>query len=195
MADLFKPTYTILLPADASIVTKKGQRFARFRQRGGRVVLAPLSEDGTRCTVESPKWYGKYRDADGIERKQPLYTDRTASEQQLAELVRQAERKQAGLVDPFEPHRERLLSDHLDDFRRHLESKGNSTTHVDLTHARVKSLLAGLPVRPHGRPVGIPRGRLAERATRRRHGHHDQQPLSHGHQGILPLAGEGPADG
>ena len=34
MATLFKPTYTIPLPADAKIVTRDEKQFARFKRKG-----------------------------------------------------------------------------------------------------------------------------------------------------------------
>lgn len=58
MADLFKPTYTRLIPSDAKIITKNGKRFARLKQKGGRVVTAPILDDGKRCRVESSNWHG-----------------------------------------------------------------------------------------------------------------------------------------
>src|SRR5262249_39576820 len=103
---LRKILYTKPLPPDAEIFTRKGKRFARFKTRKGKVVEAPLSEDGQRIRLLSRKWYGEYRDADGIEQCVPLATDKTAAGQMLAALVKKAE--------------------HLADFRHYLEAKGNS---------------------------------------------------------------------
>src|SRR5262249_28582986 len=50
----------------------------------------------------SKKWYGEYRDADGILRCVPLSADKTASEQMLAELGRKEERVPAGGLTPSE---------------------------------------------------------------------------------------------
>jgi hypothetical protein len=83
---LFKPTYTKPIPEAAEIVTKEGKRFARFSDPRGRKVLAPLTEDGTKILLESRKWYVKYKDAAGVERKKPGYTDRGATEQLAANL-------------------------------------------------------------------------------------------------------------
>ena len=67
----------------------------------------------------------------------------TASQQRLNELIREAERAAAGLVDPFADQRKRSLTDHVADFRQHLESKGGSTQHVSMTVSRIESTFAG----------------------------------------------------
>src|SRR5262249_48707535 len=121
MAHLRKPPYTKPLPPDAEIFTRRGQRFARFKDRKGKTIEAPMSEDGQRIRLLSKKWYGEYRDAHGIVRCVPLSTDRTAAEQMLAERVKRAELGKVGVTDPFEDYRKRPLADHLDDFRRYLE--------------------------------------------------------------------------
>ena len=65
----FKKSYTRPVPADTKIVKKQvrenGQPvrkpFAKFKQRGGRVVEAPISDDGTRYRVPSGKYYGRIK--------------------------------------------------------------------------------------------------------------------------------------
>ncbi len=151
MAQVFKQTYTKPVPADAEIVTKtvtrngvkSAQRFVRFKQRSGRTITAPLTDDGQRYQLESKKYYGRYRDADDVLQKVPLATDKDAAETMLVELKRKAERQRQGMVDPFEDHRKRPLSEHLADFRRHLEAKGNSPKHVKQTCYRVQSICDG----------------------------------------------------
>ena len=72
----------------------------------------------------------------------PGYTDKDATLQLAAELERKAERRQAGLSDPFDDHRAGKLGDHLADFRRHLEAKANSEKHVDQTN-RIERVMQG----------------------------------------------------
>src|SRR5215831_14574808 len=64
---------------------------------------------GKKLKKRARKWYIEYRDADGIVRRVPGYVDRRATEQLAAELERKAERRQAGLTDPFDDHRKRPL--------------------------------------------------------------------------------------
>ena len=47
----------------------------------------------------------------------------------VADLKRKAMQCRAGVADPFEAHRKRPLSEHLADFEKSLEHKGNTTTH------------------------------------------------------------------
>jgi excisionase family DNA binding protein len=142
MSNLRRVPYTKPVPEGAEIVTKKGERFARFK-RGGKTVEAPLNEDGTRIRLLSKKWYGEYTDADGRERCVPLFTDKTASEQELARLVREAELGKAGVVDPFAAHRKRPLAEHLRDFAGALRAKGDTAKHVDLCLTRLRAALDG----------------------------------------------------
>src|SRR4051794_7603376 len=53
----------------------------------------------------------------------PLATDKTVAQQMLADLVRQAERGQAGIADRFQEHRATPIVEHLAAWRRALEEK------------------------------------------------------------------------
>jgi integrase len=65
----------------------------------------------------------------------------------LNELVFKAERQQAGISDPFEKHKKDPVSKHVADFRRHLESKNNSSGYVETTVSRVKKIFEGCKFR------------------------------------------------
>ena len=99
--------------------------------------------DAQRVDEKSSKWYGRFRSPDGIVRVVPLFKDKTASRQRLAELERKAEQSDSGLLDPFEKSRKEPLADHVAAFRQHLESKGNSEQHVALTVARCEAAFFG----------------------------------------------------
>jgi site-specific recombinase XerD len=94
-----------------------------------------------------PKWWGQYKDADGITRRVSLSSNKTAANQMLAELVKQAELGKAGLVNPFAVHLTKPIGDHLDGFRDSLRSKDNTPQHVDLTLARVRVICEGCGLR------------------------------------------------
>ncbi len=142
MAHIFKVKTTKPVPSDAEIVSKNGRSFVRLK-RSGRTVIIPVNECGTRFTQESRKWYIQYRDATGCWQRVPGYADKEATAQLAAELERKAERRQSGLGDPHEDGKSKLLTDHLAAFRRYLESKGNSSKHVDHTCRRIERVLAG----------------------------------------------------
>jgi hypothetical protein len=71
----------------------------------------------------SCKWYGCYRDADGLERIEPLSTNKEAAKQMLNGLVDKVEREKVGWVDPYESHRPRPLVEHLADFEQEVRTK------------------------------------------------------------------------
>jgi integrase len=143
MARVFKPTYPKPLPPDAQVITQAGRPHARFKDRQGKTVLAPLSEDGSKVLLQTAKWYVEYRDASGVVRKVPGYTDKKATEQLAADLERRAARQQVGLIDPFEEQRKRPLAEHLADYRRELESRDNTPSYVADVSARLTALVDG----------------------------------------------------
>ena len=99
---------------------------------------------GARAIRErSRKWYGEYQDAEGRTRRVPLATDKSAAQAKLGEILKKVERKQAGLFDPYESHEARPLTEHLDDYRLFLRSKGSTEKHVSQTIKRIETLLKG----------------------------------------------------
>ena len=116
-------------------------------------IVRYVDADGKRCSKStsgakkvkerSKVWSARFRDADDILREVSLFRDKTASQQRLNELIREAERAEAGLVDPFADQRKRPLTDHVAAFRQHLESKANSVEHVSLTTARIQAVFKG----------------------------------------------------
>ena len=143
MARVYKPTYTKPVPPDAEIVVRNGKRFVRIKKRNGRADFAPLTQDGLRCLLEAEHWYARYKDANGVWRKKKGYTDKEATEELARKLQRHADREKEGLTDPFESQRSRPLIEHLDDYRRYLEAKGNGVDHVALTISRIQRALVG----------------------------------------------------
>ena len=112
MASLFKPTYSARDPKTGETKPRKAR-----------------------------KWYGQFRDGDGILQRIPLSTDKTAAQQMLNALVRRAEMEKAGINDPFREHRARPLSAHLDDFEEAQRAKGSTAKQVDLVCKRVRRIV------------------------------------------------------
>ncbi len=92
---------------------------------------------------KSRKWWIKYRDADGFVRRVPGCTDKAATLQMAAKLERAAELKKAGVNDPYETHRKRPLSEHLDAYERFLKAKGTSPQHVFQVISRARKVMQG----------------------------------------------------
>ncbi len=85
---------------------------------------------GEKVKAKSKKWWGRYTDAIGREKRVPLATDKRAAQVMLNEIVNRIEREQAGLADPFEEHARRPLSEHIDAYEAHLQYKGNSEQYI-----------------------------------------------------------------
>lgn len=105
------------------------------------VITDPRS--GERVTTKSKKWWGRFKDERGVERRVPLATDKVAAQAMLNELVVKAERRKAGRADPFEDHARRPLAEHLEAFKDHQEGKGNSGQHVGEIVEKLRKIIAG----------------------------------------------------
>src|SRR5579875_433317 len=113
---------------------------ASLYRKSGRVTDP---KTGEKIKTKSEKWWGRYRDENGAERRVPLTVDKAAAQAMLNELVKKVERRIAGLVDRFDEHRKRPIGDHLADFERHLKSKGIGAEQVQLVASRSRRILEG----------------------------------------------------
>lgn len=90
-------------------------------------------ETGEKTIRQTRKWYGQYRDVNGVLQRVPLCADKTAAKAMLMDLVRDTERRVAGLIDPATNQLSRLLSEHIDEYRTHLVAKARSEKHIGET--------------------------------------------------------------
>jgi len=95
---------------------------------------------GKTVTRQSAKWHIKYVDADGIERRVAAYKDKTASQQLAAKLEKESELARAGVVDKYKEHRQRPLSEHLQEFRDSLINKGTTEKQANQVYNRTVSV-------------------------------------------------------
>lgn len=107
-------------------------------------------QTGKLVQTKSKKWWGRYRDHLGIDRRVPLARDKTAAQAMLNELILKAERRAAGQVDPWEDHLKRPIKDHIDDFRLYLEYKGNPAEYASQLSTRVRKVVTGCKWRSIG---------------------------------------------
>ncbi len=108
-----------------------------------KMVIVTDPKTGQKVKAKSKKWWGRYRDENGMERRVPLATDKTAAQAMLNELVKKVERRAAGIVDRFDEHRKRPIGEHLADFERHLKSKDISPEQVKLVVSRSRRIIDG----------------------------------------------------
>ena len=146
MARIFKQTYTKPLPEAAEVFTRKGKRYARFKDKKGKTAGAPLSRDGTKIIIETTKWYIDYKDASGKSCRVAGYTDRKATEQKATELERTAERIRSGYRPKEHDALARPLMEHLAEFRENLLAKGTTQKQARQTHNEIERILVGCQI-------------------------------------------------
>ncbi len=118
MASLFKPTIISYRLANGSTRATDGQRVTKD------------TPGAVRHERKAKKWYGRFTDAQGEKQRVPLSTKRDVAQQMLGNLIEKREQTKAGNVDPFEDHRNRPLTKHLDEWEKTLTADGITGRHV-----------------------------------------------------------------
>lgn len=149
MAHVRRPTYTRSVPAGAERVeVKVGGEIvpcARWKARDKRVITAPLSADGTRCTVTLDVFYGYYTDHRGDGQSVKLHRDKRASERELDEIVRREERIAQGDISPASARRGgRLAAELVDEWLQAKADDGRTGGHIDTNRMRLARVLGAL---------------------------------------------------
>jgi len=129
---VFKPTVTKPKPSGAETFVRKGERYARWKDRKGKTQTAPLTKgkDGSdRIVIESSRYVAKYRDGTGVVRVVPTgCRDEQAARRVLGDLERRGELVRAGVMSAAESavgdHQATTLAGHLDAFDEHHQAKG-----------------------------------------------------------------------
>jgi integrase len=148
MGTVFRKTFTKPIPKGAEIIERKGQRFARWRDRKGklRTELVTVGKDGTdRLLIETGPFYAKYRDGQGTVREVATgCRDETAARKKLSDLEREAELVKVGILTPAEQqqagHSGKPLTEHLAAFDEHLQAKGVTEVHREDTGRYLRRL-------------------------------------------------------
>jgi integrase len=104
----------------------------------------PAVRDGKPVYIRTKKWYVEYADAQGVTRRVPGYTDKTATEQLEAELVRQVERERVGIVDVSFDHLNAPISQHMEDWFADLTRAGRSTSYIRNVQSRLGKMQGDL---------------------------------------------------
>ncbi|HQR44354.1 MAG TPA: hypothetical protein PLX97_16775, partial [Gemmatales bacterium] len=95
------------------------KKFTTWKLNGKRVPAGTVGAE--KVVIESTKYYAK------LNGKQiPLSADKDVARKKLRKLAGDAELRGVGLVDPFEPHRNKPLEDHLKDYDAILNGKGST---------------------------------------------------------------------
>jgi integrase len=99
------------------------------------------SATGERVAVKVRKWYGKYRDADGVDRRVPLCQDKQAAQAMLTDIVRRVERIKAGIVDAVAERLNDPVAKHALEYKTHLEANARSEDYVAETIRKITSIV------------------------------------------------------
>jgi excisionase family DNA binding protein len=114
MAHLIKPWIVRYVDAEGRRVGKDTPGAIQIRER-------------------AKKWYGQGVPGWPKDKRVPIATHKATAQAYLNRMVQEALRGQAGLTDQYREHNARPLAEHLTDYRRLLEAKDDSPTHVRKT--------------------------------------------------------------
>jgi len=98
---------------------------------------------GKTIRKQSQYWYIDYKTAEGTRKRVRAFKDKAATSQLAAQLEREAEQAQVGIIDRYKEHRKRSLTEHLEDFYNSLLAKGNTEGYAKQTKYRVKQVIEG----------------------------------------------------
>ncbi|GHV09206.1 hypothetical protein AGMMS50229_18940 [Campylobacterota bacterium] len=93
---------------------------------------------GKKTKTASPKWWGRYRDAIGVERRISLATDKKVSQLKLNEIVEKVKQEKLGMIDPTEAEMKKPIQTHLDDYEQHLKTKNNEPRYIQEVIGKIK---------------------------------------------------------
>jgi integrase len=113
----------------------------RYVDRAGHRV--PKGTPGAKKVRErSSVWYGQYK-VNGRWKREPLYSDKEASRQKLAEKVKGVERGEVGLVNPHKDALERDIEHHVKDYITHITTEGLNAKHISERERLLRSVISG----------------------------------------------------
>lgn len=104
-------------------------------------IIVTDPKTGQKVKQKSVKWWGRYRDVHGGEKRVPLARDKAAAQAMLNELVRKVELTQAGRIDPYDEQAKVPLNKHVAAFQQHLVGKANSAKHIHGVMAKIRKVV------------------------------------------------------
>jgi hypothetical protein len=110
---------------DAAAMCGCGAKLWRSRCAYG---LTPKT--GARSERPSGKWWGRYRDAEGIMRRVSLASSKAVAQRMLAEIVEKVELQKPGVVTTLENDARKPIEEHLAEFESHLKAKNNHPRYI-----------------------------------------------------------------
>jgi integrase len=117
------------------------RKYTKVDPKTGKKIIDPKT--GRPKQFLTDKWYGQYRDLSGHVHRVPLATDKVAAQQMLADLVKKAERRQAGVTDPFEQHVWRPLGEHVDDYESSIVANERTERYAGEVAQKLRAMVEG----------------------------------------------------
>ncbi len=154
MATVFRKTFTKPLHEGAELFTRKGQRFARWKDTKDKTRIAKVTvpEKGKnagkhRIVMAAGTFTAKFRDGQGVVREVATgCRSEQAARQVLADLVKRTEHVKGGILtvaqDAMIDHQGTPLAEHFDAYLGHMESKGTTGEHRKTTRAYLDRIAA-----------------------------------------------------
>jgi hypothetical protein len=96
---------------------------------GNGVRVAKGTHGAVKQQIESEKWYGCWKEG-GRKVMVPLATDKQASQAMLTDIIRHRERGEAGLVNPYKPHLDRAVAEHMEEYLAALRQEGRTAFYL-----------------------------------------------------------------
>ena len=153
---IYKPTYSKPLPDGAKVFSRKGNKFARFKDKRGHTQEARLTKSGDKILCETSHWHIRFEDNLSIVRELKAYTYEQATKdlsdriQQLlnckannqpldSELQKDIEQMPVrireklisfGLLDAKRTAIGKSLDELIGDFKEHLTKKERNQIHI-----------------------------------------------------------------
>ena len=96
---VYKPTYSKPLPEKAKIFSRKGKRFAKFKDAKGHTAEARLTKAGDKILCETEHWHIGFEDIRGIRRQLKAFTNEQTTKR-LADRIQQLLNGKANNLPP-----------------------------------------------------------------------------------------------
>ncbi|HEY3392412.1 MAG TPA: tyrosine-type recombinase/integrase, partial [Lacipirellulaceae bacterium] len=153
MASVYRKTVTRRLPVSAELFTRKGKRFATWKDAKGRRQTALVIEgrDGSvRVRLESGTYLAKYRDGQGIVREVSTgCRSKDAALAVLKSLTDRAEKVKSGILtsaeDAIADHLHVPIGEHIEAYFTCHRNRGSSPTHLEGIKIRLDRLVREIP--------------------------------------------------
>jgi hypothetical protein len=145
MSSVFRKTVTRKLPANAELFTRKGEQFARWKDRAGKRQTAPVikGRDGSlRISTEAGTYTAKYRDGTGVVRETATgCRSKDAAIAVLNELTDRADKVRSGIrtnaEDAIVDYQHSPLVEHIAAYVSYLHGRKVNEQRVRTTERRL----------------------------------------------------------